>query len=120
MTSVFNSHRAYTLGLYEIHCNMFCARKIQNSDCDSWVTMGNIIGWIPIIGLIIGMIRFTIGYQRYTDVASKSYPMDEEREAMKGFMIRGTIEMFSLGPLLMIVDLIVTVARTYLFRKLPL
>jgi hypothetical protein len=108
--SILYQPMTYTLGLYEINCTELRERVGPSDGYDSMVTIGNIIGWIPIIGAIIGAIRFAIGYRRYKEIGDK--PGEEmEREAMVGFMIRGMAEICCAGPLLMIIDIIVTIAR---------
>jgi hypothetical protein len=121
MVSVFNHPMTYTLGLYEIDCTALKNRNGPSDGFDSFITLGNILGWIPIIGSIIGAVRFGIGYNRYKKASASvhSVNLTEEKEAMKGLMYRGIAEVLCLGPVLLLVDIIATIARKYLPTSQP-
>lgn len=108
MCSIFNHPYSVTFGLYAITCDGSSAGPKQ--DYEKVITISNIIGWIPIIGTIVGVFRLYIGIIRYKHQNS-SNPNDAEMDTCKGLMARGIGEIFCLGLLLFLIDIIFTIGR---------
>lgn len=108
MSSIFNHPYVATLGLYTITCGPTTGPK---QDYDRAVTIANIIGWIPIIGTIIGIFRLYVGVTRYNNIKNSDDPNEDEMRACLGLMARGIAEILCLGPLLLLIDIIFTIGR---------
>ncbi len=100
--SAINSPFFATFGLYPLKKVAF------SSDYRKPITIGNIIGWIPVIGAVIGAIRIKAGISRMAEMSRLS---GEEKAFCQGLIARGIAEILCLGPLLLVTDLFFTAAR---------
>jgi hypothetical protein len=101
MAGVIYSQSSVNFGLYSLNCTQL------NSNTDeslkTKVTLMNIAGWIPGIGALVGAYRIYLGasIHKESNKASVSVP----------FVARGLAEILCLGPLLMLIDVVITLAR---------
>jgi hypothetical protein len=72
------------------------------------LTLFNIISWIPIIGAIIGAFRVYQGIQGYRETPKD---MKGIRQICQAVIARGIAAIVGLGPLLMIIDIVIAIAR---------
>ncbi|HEY4831779.1 MAG TPA: hypothetical protein VIH61_04375 [Waddliaceae bacterium] len=102
---------ALSFGLYRIKCaEVKCEVNLTT------ITVGNVAGWIPMIGTIIGAIHVIAGMLKYCEVKSQAMPHQGDLDAAKGMIGRGIAEFVGMGPLLALVDLTLTVARCIIPR----
>jgi len=104
MAQVVFHPASFTYGLWEIDCQKL-SKGLKGDAFLSAITLANVIGWIPIIGAIIGAIRI------YAGVKGLQEKDPEAQEVSKGLIARGVAEILGSGPLLCIVDIVVTIAR---------
>ena len=114
MAGIIHHDCAYTIGLRDLDfCKPFQKGLLDEDAFPATVTLGNIIGWIPIIGAIIGTVRIIAGAMMYRAQMAKNASLrDQDTIDMGiGFIGRGIAEILCMGPLLLLADIIFTVAR---------
>jgi len=108
MATIITHPASAVFGLHGIDCKTLSSKGWQHDDSfTSVLTLANIISWIPVIGAIIGAIRVYVGVQVLQDKDVD----DDGRAIGNAFIGRGVTEILCLGPLLMVVDVIMAIAR---------
>lgn len=85
------------------------SEELQKKGLNSGANYANLLGYIPIIGTIIGIARIYICLEHFVKKECKKH----DHNTMLGFwqITRGVIELTSCGLILAIPDLLFTVGR---------
>jgi len=101
MPSIFQHAASIPFGLYPLKYEKEIDKVM------TCLTFANIVSWIPVIGAAA-----TIEHIRISTMGKSTNA--EDRAVRKALFIRCLTEIFCLGPILMIVDIITTIARACL------
>jgi len=112
MVNVIQHPASEAFGLYS-----FDLKKIAGNDDKSaavQMTVINIAGWLPLFGSGAGI------YRLYA-VSKLNAQSKEDKIYLNSMIVRSVAEILFLGPLMMIIDIIITIARACLPKpKLPI
>jgi len=108
MSSIVNHPCAIPFGLHSFTCEELKdgVEKLPALG-DETGTIGNIISWIPVIGAIIGAIYIYAGYKMYSEENAE----EDQKKIGTAAIGRGVAAILCMGPLLMIADIAMTIAR---------